>query len=77
MIRLICDDIVRRYITAHPSHPYVVELSEAVIHAKFEFTRATLEDVNIAIGKLMVLTGGDIQCVIEPGEADYPVEGHA
>jgi len=77
MIRVVFDDVVRRYIMAHPSHPYVIELFDAIANARFEFSKATLDDVNIAVGKLSILTGGEIECIIEPGEQPYGIVGNA
>jgi hypothetical protein len=77
MIQLLFDETMRQFVIKHPTHPYVIELSIAVTNAQFELTKETLDDMNIAIGKLVIFTGGDIQCVIEPGEQPYTIEGNA
>jgi len=77
MICVMYDDIVRRFITEQPTHHFIKELLDAIQIAQFELTKETLADVHIAMGKVIIYTGGDVQCLVQEGEYPYPRIGHA
>lgn len=77
MIHVLYDEIMRQFFLRYPAHPFLQELLTAIALARFELTPDTMSDVEMVAGKLMVLSGGTIKCIVDPTEEQETLCGHA
>jgi len=77
MIHALFDEKMQQFAQQHPHHPFLKELATALTVARFELTAETMEDIELIAGKLMLISGGSIQCIVDPNEQPDQLSGNA